>query len=336
VLERVREPAEEAAPERAAAGAGALSLPDRVLALQRTAGNAAVARMLAQRWPWDRPTPPQPSPPDASAPEGGSPDAGDPANAPDNPSVEQDPATHVGVCGPDVTKQLATTLGKIETDFEGWSPTDKRSACHRILNPIDFEEARKHGLSAGDYNGWDTYALFSLYGNWLRRPPVCGPCATPSSSAPSGADWKHKGHEDPRTCSNTVQVGNACWLAGTVNYATYGMMVRLCDQAFPGDADLGGEFGALEHAKTLIKGYKTFVSKENPKWPLEWTETVFRGGPKATVAGGNRAGCSTTCTSLNPKLNPGTLASWDYVWEPVKTRVANPPIVNTPAPAPSH
>jgi hypothetical protein len=338
VLEHAHEPAATAAPERAAASPSPVSLPQHVLALQRTAGNAAVARMLAERgvqrwdWPWERSTP-TPPPPDASKPDASSPDAGDGETyAPDNPSIEQDPAKPIGVCGPDVTKQLASTLGKIETDYQGWPKPDKRAACVRVMNPIDLEKLKASGLAGGDYNGWDTYALFSSYADWLRRPPVCGPCATPSSSAAPGASWKDKGHEDPRTCSNTVQVGNACWLAGTVNYATFGQMVRLCSETFTGDPDVAGDY-PLDHAQNLIKAYKMFVSKENPKWPLEWTEAVYRGGSKATVPVGNRAGCSTTCSKVNPKVNPASLASWDYVWEPVKPRQARPPIL--PAPAPS-
>jgi hypothetical protein len=330
VLEATREPARTTAPERAPQAPAPFrgDLRAQVLALQRTAGNAAVAQLLA-RAPWDREPEKKP---DASAPDAAAPDASAPdeANAPDNPSREQDPAKPVGVCGPDVTKPLADTLTKIENDFGTWKREDQRKACFRILNPIDFERLKTEGLAAGDYNGWDTYALFSSYANWLRRPPVCGPCATPTSKKP-GADWRDKAHEAPDTCSNTVQVGGSCWLAGTVNYATFGMMVRLCGAKFSGDPDMGGEAGALEQAKALIKGYKTFVSKEDPRRPIEWVEEVYRGGPKATVStGGNRAGCSTTCTQVNPKVNPAALVSWDYVWEPVKPRVPNPPL---PSPA---
>jgi hypothetical protein len=384
VPEFVREAVAETAPEgraESATAATAVALPDRMLALQRAAGNAAVSRMLAgragtprrlqrcggscdcsrctgeeeslddaqaslrsavlarsaerrlQRWEWPFRSAPTPSPPDAAPPDASTGDAD--TIAPDNPSIEQDPAKPIGVCGPDVTKQVKGTLTKIEHDFEGWSRDDKHRACVRILNPIDLEKLKTQGLAGGDYNGWDIYGLFSSYAAWLRRPPVCPPCATPSSKAP-GAKWNDKAHEHPETCSNTVQVGTGCWLAGTVNYATLGLMVQLCESSFSEDPEIGREHTALEHAKALIKGYKTFVSKEDPKWPLAWTEEVYRGGPGAItgVGNGNRAGCSTTCTQQNPKLNPASLVSWDYVWEPVHPRVLNPPIA-APAPAAS-
>ena len=309
--------------------------PD-VQASLRSAVLARKAERHLLRLDWPRSAPaPAPKQPDAGT--DASTGEADAATAPDNPSVEQDPAKPIGVCGPDVTKQVKATLSKIEQDFEAWPKADKKRACVRILNPIDLETAKAGGLGAGDLNAWDTYGLFSGFGGWLRRPPVCPPCATPSSTAPPGADWRHKGHEDPRTCSNTVQVGNGCWLAGTVNYATFGIMVRLCEAAFSEDPEVGGEHGALEHAKTLIRGYKTFVSKEDPKWPLAWTEEVYRGGPGAitTVGNGTRAGCSTTCGQQNPKLDPAKLVSWDYVWEPIHTRVPNPKPAAAPAPAPA-
>ncbi len=380
----MREPVADAAVDsraEVAAPATAVALPDRVLALQRAAGNAAVGRMLArpgtaraiQRcgaschcercrgeedeagarlrsavmarraerqvarwdWPW-RPTP-TPNPSDGGTPDASTGEA-DAATAPDNPSVEQDPGKPIGVCGPDVTKQVKATLTKIEQDFEGWSKADKKRACVRIFNPLDLASAKAGGKAAADLNGWDTYGLFSGLAGWLRRPPVCPPCATPSSTAPPGAEWKHKGHEDPRTCSNTVQIGNGCWLAGTVNYATFGIMVRLCGSAFPGDPEVGGEEGARAHAATLIKGYKTLFNPEDPKWPLAWMEEVDRGGPGAItqVGNGNRAGCSTTCGQGNPKVDPSKLVSWDYVWEPVHPRVTNPaPAAAAPAAAPA-
>jgi hypothetical protein len=386
VPEFAREPVAEAAAVRAderGPAATVVALPDRVLAFQRTAGNAAVGRMLAGRtgparrlqrcgtgcrcsschgdeeqrddaqaslrsavlartpdrqllrsW-WKRDEPPAQKP-DAAPPDAGAGDAE--ALAPDNPSIDQDPGKPIGVCGPDVTKPLTSTLKKIETDFNGWPRDDKHRACVRVLNPFDLEKL-KAGTGGADYNAWDIYALFSLHGGWLRRPPVCPPCATPSSKTP-GAKWNATGHEHPDTCSNTVQVGNGCWLAGTVNYATYGLMVSLCESAFSEDPEIGREHTALEHAKALIKGYKTLVSKEDPKWPLEWTAGVYQGGPGAitTIGNGNRQGCSTTCGQQNPKVDPASLVSWDYVWEPVHPRVANPPIAAPapPASAPAH
>jgi hypothetical protein len=238
------------------------------------------------------------------------------------PTPTPPPAPVAGkVCGPNVTSQLAGTLSQIQSDFKGWSNEDKFRACRRVLLPVKLPEKGQwspkntplQNLRAwADINGWDIYALYQGASQWLREPPVCGPCAQPSSTAPPGASEFHSGHEDPATCSDTVQVGSDCWLNGTPNYATYGIMCRLCQHAFPQNF-----FGALYRAELLIKAYKKFGgSGESPADPLRWVRAAFNGGPSATVSGGNRPTCATTCTeSANA---PG--ATWDYVWEPVKKR----------------
>ncbi|MGZ4247223.1 MAG: hypothetical protein ACXVUE_02810 [Solirubrobacteraceae bacterium] len=158
-------------------------------------------------------------------------------------------------------------------------------------------------------------------------------------SAPYNAAWAHKGHEDPRTCSDTVQVGSACWLTGTPNYGTFGMMLSLCRDELkddPGDADVTWPTDFLAQGKTLITAYKTFVSHDDPKWPLAWTEAVYNGGATATLSGGNRQSCTTACSKVNGKLNVDALANWDYVWKPVHPRLRPGPAPSSPpAPSPS-
>ena len=62
-----------------------------------------------------------------------------------------------------------------------------------------------------DIDGWDVLPLFQGESDWLRNPPVYdpllkGPCATPTSSDPTNPDPFAAGHEDDKTCSNTVAV----------------------------------------------------------------------------------------------------------------------------------
>ena len=279
--------------------------------------------------------------PDTGTPDAGTPDKGaDSGLEPDNPSREQDPAVTIGVCGPDISRAFAKTLGKIKSDFGTWSPADKRAACKHLVYPISITS----GTATPDLNGWDIHALFQGEAQWLRRAPVCPPCATPSSSARFNAGWADKGHEDPRTCSDTVQVGNACWLAGTPNYGTFGMMLSLCRDEFKddkSDADTPWPDDFLRQGKQLIAAYKMVFSHEDPKWPLAWTEAVYNGGATATLAGGNRQSCTTTCSKVNGRVNVEALANWDYVWEPAHPRIhpapasPSPAPSGTPAPAPS-
>jgi len=147
-----------------------------------------------------------------------------------------------------------------------------------------------------DINGWDVLPLYQGDSEWLRSYPIYdadsgGPCATPSSSKPS-ADVFDDAHEDPRTCSDTVQAGGQCWLNGTVNYGTYGIIVRLCSDAFPFKFAL-----AFTMAETLIKTYKSVgPHPEEATLPLAWLRATYTGGRGAKPANaGNRPQCKCTC-----------------------------------------
>jgi hypothetical protein len=240
-------------------------------------------------------------------------------------------------CGPKVDDQFKTILTKIQTDFAGWSRSQKDEACTRILIPVvpakpgtkppTFEQIvsdpkKLLGLAGltPDINGWDVLPLFQGKSAWLRSPRVLGKgCAVPSSPKPSASPFD-EAHEDPCTCSDTVQIGGKCWLNGTVNYGTFGIMVKLCADEF-----VPSLFGGLllRYAEMLIRGYKQFINKEDPTLPIEWVRATFNGGPGATPDPSvkeNRPSCRCGC-SLD-----GSIVNWDYVWEPVKPR--------TPAKAP--
>lgn len=245
-------------------------------------------------------------------------------------------ASSPGVCGPDVTEQLIEVWTTIQKDFRRWSPENRSKACSTILIPV--KKPRWEGgvmpsiRSAADINGWDVLPLFQHTSKWLRSYPVYdpdtgGPCATPSSLNPSAPD-NDDAHESDQTCSNTVQVGGKCWLNGTVNYGTYGIMVRLCRDEFPYKFRF-----ALDVAEGLIKAYKKFgAHPEDPTLPLAWLHATYHGGPRGLPSNpGNRPNCKCTCGCT------GKVTTWDYVWEPVKTRdrAKKPTIQVKPASPPS-
>jgi hypothetical protein len=254
----------------------------------------------------------------------------------DTPSLRRQPPP--GVCGPNVTAQIASIWTKIQTDFHSWTPAQREDACIRVLVPLKVPawtpggDVKKFLRSAADINGWDVLPLFQGDSLWLRSYPVYdaatgGPCASPSSLNPSAPIFDDA-HESDQTCSDTVQVGDQCWLNGTVNYGTYGIMARLCHDEFPIKFLL-----ALKMAETLIRTYKSIgPHPEDPALPLAWLRATFNGGPGAKPANpGNRPQCRCTCPC------DGSLTSWDYVWEPVKPRNAakHPSIPSKPAPIPS-
>lgn len=234
-----------------------------------------------------------------------------------------------GVCGPKVDVQFKTVLTQIQTDFRGWTASQKDDACTKILVPLEpaksgktptFKEIAanptKLATLAGlkpDVNGWDVLPLFSGQSAWLRSPKVLSKsCAVPSSAKP-GAGAFDPAHEDPCTCSDSVQIGGKCWLNGTVNYGTFGIMVKLCADEFLPSIFNGA---LLIYAEGLIRGYKQFINKEDPTLPIAWVKATFNGGPSATPGvPGNRPNCACSC-SLD-----GSIVKWDYVWEPVKPRL---------------
>jgi hypothetical protein len=240
------------------------------------------------------------------------------------------------ICGPDVTTQIATTWTRIQNDFKTWSDDDKKRACRTILIPYkgtdgwsfptSAEELKAKIQAHSDIDGWDTIPLFQGASQWLRTPPIYdpatnGPCATPSSSDYNNIDQFADAHEDPNTCSNTVQVAGQCWLNGTVNYGTFGIMVKLCsDFALSRpylllDPSIGITFN-IAWARTLIRAYKKFgQNPEGAVLPIAWTDATYYGGPRGvpSVPGNRqRCKCSCGCTGDVPTTN------WDYIWKPVK------------------
>jgi hypothetical protein len=225
------------------------------------------------------------------------------------------------ICGPNVTDQVTEIWRRIQSDFYRWTEDQKLSACSRVLLPFQrptFASYRPTNVirSMADIDGWDVLPLYQGASEWLRTPPVYiassnGPCASPSSLNP-GAGPFDGAHESPLTCSNTVEVSGQCWLNGTVNYGTYGIMVRLCHDHFPWRFRY-----ALEVAKGLIATYKTLgQNPEGRTLPIAWVEATYYNGPTGRPGlSGNRPNCR--CRNCPCR---GNIVTWDYVWEPVKPR----------------
>jgi len=252
------------------------------------------------------------------------------------PTLPPDPSVNY-VCGPDVTDQIAAVWQKIRDDFGKW-PDAKgvteeaacKDACRRVLFPITDQGPGAPGLKipftniGPDFMGWDVLPLYEGESNWLETIPSC---CTPVNPDPYQ-------DEDPNMCSHSVQVKGQCWLNGTVNYGTLGIMARLCHDRFPYEYALALQWAEI----VLVRTYKLLKSKEDATLPVAWVRATYHGGPGAVPPNrSNRPQCKCTCPY------DGSVVNWDYVWEPWKSRdkavspklVLPAPAAPAPAPAPA-
>jgi hypothetical protein len=236
------------------------------------------------------------------------------------------------VCGPDVSFQLYKTWTQIEFDFNNrWDADKKDAACRRLITPIS-------GLGF-NINAFDTLPLyFQGARDWLLRDEMLDTkCGTPSPRDQNKQKFSQSDAENPELCSVSVSAYGKCWLTGTVNYGTYGIMMSLCHQEFPGgdsgsplDMPMNFLTGAYDftmgYGERLIRAYKKFggtQSEPNIEDPISWYRATFTGGPGGRPpTNGNRAGCAVSKEDCSVD---GSVVNWDYVWEPVKPRSSASP-----------
>ncbi len=221
------------------------------------------------------------------------------------------PAPPSKICGPDVSSETARIWSQIQSDFASWSFLQKHSACRYLVQPI----TDKGGLNI---DAFDTLGLFQATTGWLRKLPYHPPCGVPGSTAPPGARWDHKGYIDPNTCSSTVKAGSGCWLSGTVNYGTFGIMMKLCSD-WASILGISSPLFSPEMMRLLIYLYKEHYRSDDSGPPISWALASYNGGAGATASGGDRPNCQSSC----PVTFSGP--TFDYVWLPAYPRKSPKP-----------
>jgi outer membrane protein OmpA-like peptidoglycan-associated protein len=197
----------------------------------------------------------------------------------DGPDVTPDcqpvpvPPEPVFVCGPDVTSQVAAALSRTRSHFAGLPSDDARTdTCHAL-----------NSLISGGY-AWDIVELHN--NDWIHlnyRPA----CATEGATPP---------------CGSSVQVGDDCYYAGSVNYVVFGVMCQLCNAHLAAigapDASDFNKAGMLD----LIDKYKGhgFTGLQTPSDNFvpsqQWASAGFDGWPSgASAPKGDRSNCKPTC-----------------------------------------
>lgn len=249
------------------------------------------------------------------------------------------------LCGPDVTAETASVWARVQADFAGWSDAQKCSSCMRLVNPIiegsggpsleGVMSGLQHLVQSGNVveggqlilqgagldlnrDAFDTLGLFLNSAAYLRAPPYTPPCGQPGSPNPAAAVSDHV-HEDPNTCATTVEIGNECWVSGTANYGTYGVMMRLCHDWIDGggNCELPASLFSRTATIALVQAYKR-LDRDDPEPPTRWAVATYDGGASAYATGGNRPNCPTECPV--PYSGP----PFAYVWQPTMPRGAWP------------
>ncbi len=190
------------------------------------------------------------------------------------------------MCGPNIDPQLTAVLNDIESYFNGLILPAKYLSCNAITFPVTAGMA------------WDILELFLPNTAWLRSPPLAGKCGVPIGSP---------NIESPTACSNSVRVGGRCNLAGTVNYSTLGMILRLCGPYTPKE---------IGHAMiiALVYAWKSIEAATTGKWDdpepaIEFALAVYDGGAAARPHTENRPTCTDSCSE-------STVPSFTFRWLP--------------------
>jgi hypothetical protein len=185
------------------------------------------------------------------------------------------------ICGPDISKQLIEVLQEVRTTFRGngWNKSQKQELCDAVRS---FSNPKQTVM------GWDICQLYLPYTSWLHNPSFKrGNCGSPARGNPG------TGKIESRTlspCGNSVQVGRHCYLAGSVNYALFGEICRLCNEEFKDRLD-------INEMTRLIKIWKT-IDFDDAGPPVAWATWAYKRlsiASPPTGANANRDYCSGRC-----------------------------------------
>ena len=176
-----------------------------------------------------------------------------------------------GVCGPDVTKQLANGVDNVRKEFRAKTEDEKEEMCDQIDSLI-------HGPVT-----WDFARLHVR--DWMAG--IRDTCATVVKDA-----------NEP-CCANSVQVDKECCYAGSANYVLFGVICKSCFDHYLGKnpVDLSGTYRFNSNRMlSLIESYKS--SSWNFNKSKQWSLEGYKGWPSggSTPTGDCSQDCSSNCS----------------------------------------
>jgi hypothetical protein len=180
------------------------------------------------------------------------------------------------LCGPDITDALLDALSRIKSAFAGWSGPKRYAACSSLVT-----------VPAAAFS-WDIREL-----------------------GPGGRAAFSKQHSGCSKCGFSVQVGNGCHYSGSVNYAAYGVMMRVCrDYLSKEDSSIADWFTQQEMLEMIyIHKNQTGTQAANFQASNEWALAGYNNsGSLRPTPPGDRKECQPRCpTSYS---GPGLTVNW--------------------------
>jgi len=217
------------------------------------------------------------------------------------PEPKSQPSTPpTNVCGPDIDGQLTTVLTDIQQYFRGMSRWRRHRSCQQLEAPFAYSMA------------WDINQLYLPKTDWLRSSQFAS--TSPPCSLPQAADGQNL--EDPQICGNTVRVNGKCNLAGTVNYAAFGIMMSECWDFYDSAPWYAGllwtqkPFYNERAMRALIWAWKKVLNDDDPGPPTEFAWATFDRGPSGRPNVENRPQCKAPCEST------ATPPHFTFTWGP--------------------
>ena len=178
-------------------------------------------------------------------------------------------------CGPDITRALDDAMGRVRSEFSGCSTLERYDACIGLTT------------LPGAAISWDIKELGpGGRESFTRQYPGCG------------------------TCGNSVQVGNDCHYAGSVNYAVYGVMMRLCHDYLSREESSIADWFSREEMLELVYIHKNQSGTQAANFQAsnEWALAGYQSGSLRPTPPGDRSDCTKRCSKAYS--GPGLTVRW--------------------------
>jgi hypothetical protein len=178
-------------------------------------------------------------------------------------------------CGPDITDALEAALGRVKSEFGRWGAVKRYDACIGLVT-----------LPAAAFS-WDIREL-----------------------GPGGRQAFTARYEGCESCGYSVQVGRGCHYSGSVNYVSYGVMMRLChDYLSQEDSAIADWFSSNEMLELIyMHKNRSGTPAANFQASNNWALAGYHSRSIRPIPPGDRPECKERCSKSYS--GPGLTVNW--------------------------